>query len=985
MNPADFKLLSDKIKVPITHPDFFARIYEALSRKARKEWIQKDEALGDILGREYLDLSERLKRTELQEACSVRNILRTRALAIYLIDDAGNLSDDRLTRTIAALQKERYPLGPDRQHDARRRDHILNVLLLIRDYRELRARLLRISRPSTHRLVDQIIRDTLQLEPNVAITDADVRRATLAAWLTYLRQNVGSCFATAPAIIVQNEQAHQFLADADELMSTGRLKRTYGGTEYSVPISSTWGAGDLRKRFGLWRNMQSNNIWESPGIIAGFRSVKLIDSEMPVDQQITASKAIVENLIQLWEGDKPYVISDAEQLFRRALLTSLNLTEEDIQDYLHRPKPMMQSNLILQVPRERRNAGTKSERCARFFVEHEIACNAFKALTDNALLRTWEFTLASFAETKANFTKWNLYSSLGLGANEQGGIGNCLYQILQSRLEQVNRDVQRFQEDYEQQYDQIRYLEARIKRATTEQEAKWLNIENQMKRNEFYTIEALRNKAHAKARRYANLFSEIIEQYLELFPNYFQEVYDADLHEVSVGPYDDSPAGFRLLFKHGRTNTAAWTRIYNYVQYVEALASFFTMTEPVLSGSQQFEGFEEDIGHIVTSVVMHVKTTAFIESALYRMAAAQGGRMVKNPLQHLDLIEKKPWAYTSGGNMDTLISCYYRSDQHTETSRWVENELELAVFLLDTVKKMPPKVSEEYLSDPNRSFLIHSPTHAFLFRPGFELFKQGVFDKTFTYTWVRDQIFLPAKQFVTENFLDRELITHLIEVIERELLPPTLRDAYRDVFYSVPGRLSALELREHLIKEIARSPKLHPYGTPFAGPDEIDSFLYRSLPVTRAYDVERRITDILQATNGLTESEKENAIKLYIQWAGQGSATTPLTSQELQNIVKALICLVKGTVTSFNFHKEIARVCQTIGYAMPMPLVFADTNWVTDFFAFTVNPGTAQFELWRVDDTGTIGAPMSHWKQWLNGSKHTPTWGVFNNPNEYRS
>ena len=46
-------------------------------------------------------------------------------------------------------------------------------------------------------------------------------------------------------------------------------------------------------------------------------------------------------------------------------------------------------------------------------------------------------------------------------------------------------------------------------------------------------------------------------------PEYFQEVYDADMHEDVEGSlYDDSPAGFRLLYKHGRRNPGTWTLIH---------------------------------------------------------------------------------------------------------------------------------------------------------------------------------------------------------------------------------------------------------------------------------------------------------------------------------------------------------------------------------------------------------------------------------------
>jgi hypothetical protein len=74
------------------------------------------------------------------------------------------------------------------------------------------------------------------------LTARDVRRAVLSALLTPLRQTVGSCFATAPAIIVQREQPWQLIEDLFELLTRGRLSRVRGGEERLVPMSPSYGA-----------------------------------------------------------------------------------------------------------------------------------------------------------------------------------------------------------------------------------------------------------------------------------------------------------------------------------------------------------------------------------------------------------------------------------------------------------------------------------------------------------------------------------------------------------------------------------------------------------------------------------------------------------------------------------------------------------------------------------------------------------------------
>ena len=101
----------------------------------------------------------------------------------------------------------------------------------------------------------------------------------------------------------------------------------------------------------------------------------------------------------------------------------------------------------------------------------EEAKTSFKALAENALLKTWEYSLASFSETKLQFASWNLYASLGLGPQEEGGIGHSLYLILKKKLDNANQQIQDIQFDYDQAYGMIRYLETRMRTASSEKEA----------------------------------------------------------------------------------------------------------------------------------------------------------------------------------------------------------------------------------------------------------------------------------------------------------------------------------------------------------------------------------------------------------------------------------------------------------------------------------------------------------------------------------
>ena len=367
-------------------------------------------------------------------------------------------------------------------------------------------------------------------------------------------------------------------------------------------------------------------------------------------------------------------------------MQTLGITEKQVKEYENRPPSMVHTQLIIQSPVGAKGSGG-FDRCANFLQLFELAKNVFKSLADNALLKAWEFTLASFSDIKYEFTRWNLYASLGLQANEPGGIGQCIHQIIQNKLDEANRKAQDIQYEYEMVYTQVKTLETRMRHASTEKEVQWLKIDYQSRMNEFYFLEEQRNEAQNQASALVNLYDILYKLYVELFKDYFQEVYDADMQEVTTGPFDDSPAGFRLLYKHGRSNPSQWTRIQNQHDFINVLASFFVATEPQIAHALEGKKIEKDLSDVVTGIITHIKTKEFLETAFHRMALAHKAPMIKDPLDHLEHVEKKPWVYTSGGTMNTLVSCYYQFEEKPkEAEKWVENEMELLVFLGLNVK-----------------------------------------------------------------------------------------------------------------------------------------------------------------------------------------------------------------------------------------------------------------------------------------------------------
>lgn len=973
----------EAIKVGPEDHRFHSRVFRYVSKQLKEVNGRKGDNLFRVVVEEYGDLSRRCDKSLFQESCQIRTNLRTRRLANLLINDDGELNLDAVAKVVRIMKEHCYFLGPGYQYDAPRNEHILHILERILEDKSLQRQLKMVSRPYSNNVADQIIRDTLALPSNQHVTDAHAKRAVFSALLCYLRQNVGSCFATAPAILVQREQPEVFLKDIIELLGTGRIKRTFGGVEYSVPLTTSFGVGDFKKFVQVDGSNEKAvaDLSLSPGILLALETVGLIEKE-----KMEEGRKLIQEAIRAHIGRSPYLLISPEQILKFLLMRRYQITEKDLFDYENRPREMLQTSILMSHPTSGSGMGGKGEACASYLSQMKLGQVAFNSLSENSMLKAWEYTLASFAETKPGFTRWNMYASLGFDKDMPGGFGDILHSVIKDKLENSNQKVKDIQYDYEMLFGQLKYLETRMRGVTSEKDAQWVKIEYESKRSEFRTLEELRDREHYKGRRFANLINDLLTSYDELFPKYFQEVYDADMHEVNLGPYDDSPAGFRLLYKHGRTNTSQWTLIYTPQQFIESLSSFLVATETELVNDPDYDGLQQDISEIVTRLITHVKTDEFLISAFQRMAHAHNTPFIKNPLENLDKIDKKPWAYTSGGTMHNLMSCYFRIEgKPKETDRWVENPMELLIYLIDTIKTLPPKTRDELMGSVTKSLLMHSPTHAFSLNPTLPSMKEAIEAEGFSYTWVRDQLVRKAQGFVEYNFLDPDMIEFLLEKL-KEFVPENYRPRFQTLVRDIIGKKNPPEFRSSLLLAMEHDRGLQIQGEPVLAKDRIDSALFRWLPLFSYQELKNRSEKLLLNLPGLTEEQKHSLSSCLDDLVSRWGSTPFVTASQLQAISKSILCMViKDTSTAYNYPYLISLAAQKLGYAMPTPIIFADTNWVKDWFAFLVNPGTGELDLWRVDLLGAEGAPMSMWRHWLNGTDKERKWGVFINPYEYQA
>ncbi|VHN99537.1 hypothetical protein [Candidatus Rhabdochlamydia sp. T3358] len=778
----------------------------------------------------------------LQMSFSFRSLFRARQLANLLIDKQGELDPKNLKNVIDFLENKGFICYPNGYSDSMITEHQIQILKQFTSQKMIKL-LYRFSPPVCHKAAESLLFDSLGISAG-KLHISDIRRGVLCASLNPLRQNIGSCFATAPGILVQKEQLALFLVDLYQLLSTGQLKRIYNGNEYIAAMSTTYTSMYCKQSL-------DERALLSPGILQALKACGVIDQKLSLEKQMQQMQTICSPLFSS--------CSTVTELLQKVAI--------------NQPIQKMQA--------------------------------AFTGLTENALLKAWEFTLASFSEADPQLVRWHLYTALGFSPEEPEGLGFVIHSCLQEKLEIYHQELEKLQKEVEITADQLRAVQGVINRADTTSRIRSFQAEYQSLSHHLQACIDRREQLISEANDLSSLFSIIIQYYLDQFSHYFQEVYDPQLVSISD---EDSPAGFRLFYKHGRTNASLWTAIETEKEFNQSLRDFFLATESLLFVQAKEQ---KVITEIVAAIVLHLHQRMFFLNVQKRMKS------------------KEPWCYISGGTMQTLVQNYFCTDKVTLEQRVVESPLELLIFLLDTLKEIP---------NVTRTMLMNSPVHAFLLLPSEPLFKQGWQDNGFTYTWIRDVFIHPGVQFYQQMLLTPPMQQYLLQQLSPSKInyplqtPKEFRDQTLDAF-------------------------------PQITPDDIDAFLYQQLPLIPSVNCKEYLQKLLFSV--LTPKIQEIIEQFSLP------KTAFISAEQMKKIAKSCLLLAQNSIGfSFDVHNFITDAACEIGLS-PRCLIFADTNWPGFYFGFVINPGTQDLELWRFDASCSLGYPMSSWKKWL-GSENKP-------------
>ena len=333
----------------------------------------KKGSLADLLNfKEEVELSYLYDQSKVQDSYSFRIQRRAFILSNYLIDDQGNLNPDRLNDVILLFEKEGFLFYPTGFSDNIASTHMKAVLKKLQTDKTFYRLFQKFQGPLCHPWADEIILSSVESFKSGTPSESQIKRAVLSACLTSLRQNVGSCFATAPAILIQQEQTEKLLSDLYELLMTGKLKKIIGGQEISIPLSPSTGGGDLYRKVEF-----SSDLCLSPGLRRAFEVGGLLSN----------GESLEFFLFPLFKHKKSIQIIE---ILHKALLIHFNLTEEDLTIFKESERSFLKSQEFLSGVKKG-SLSQKALRCEEMILSEKRAQTAFKASTSHPLLKAWEF------------------------------------------------------------------------------------------------------------------------------------------------------------------------------------------------------------------------------------------------------------------------------------------------------------------------------------------------------------------------------------------------------------------------------------------------------------------------------------------------------------------------------------------------------------------------------------------------------------------
>ena len=765
----------------------------------------------------FLEKSQDAFETEhFLDASLLRNSELALFLANALITEEGKLDQEFLKTSLEFFEKERFFIANSFWYSAPRMEWLFQALQMLKEP-DTQNQIKKIHKPVQNVSLDNMIRATLHLSQEHPLTDALAKRASIAAFLCDLRQHIGSCFATAPCLLIRKFRPDFFFGDVFDLMTKGSIRRVIEGKIFDLPIASSFGKGDSEKTFSLDPVLYPRK--------ALYFFIMLLEKVDYFQEKAFLEKFfVVKHLFRRWMHKFENKTVHLKMLLQDFFLHVYNIKMEEVEKFRHMQKEWDAKDTFITAKFPNANV-------AKAESQYQRALLILKSITSNALLKTWEYTIASMSDVKLDMTHWNSFAALGMDSGQRGGLSENVLATAKSIAANYEKEIKVYQDQIEQMSDYLNALNIRARSATPEQfqnlKQHALSQAAQLSR-QIAERDDLINKINALSSK-LQLFCDKI---MEFYTTYFQEVYDPEIETSSF--FDDSPAGFRLVYKHGREDPNLWSCIFNDDDYVKMLTIFFHLMQSQFLQLEELKPLKgEEIGKFFSGILLHIQSDSFIKSA-YERCFQRGQRLFRNFPTPLPKNAFRPYVYFAGGTMMQLTNVYFKREQTvTVVEKNVQNTEELLAFILDTFLDLPLKVKEEGNIDPFLGLLASCPTHAFVLRPYLKDMQNAIRRNEYPFTYIRDYILDPARlklqSFSLMPFEQGIFLSHLLKGIQKK---------HPLISFKIQGShqpLSCQEFKKYLVKQFN---KMH-FPTSFSRQfeDLVDYGLFSYLPFFKGEEV----------------------------------------------------------------------------------------------------------------------------------------------------
>ena len=371
----------------ITHPDFQEILTETkqsvdlaaleIAEKKLKDIAPKAEDKKEVddtapLHKIALEFAYKQQVSGFQSMSASWHTYTASHIAQQVIREDGKVDDKAIAKLREEIQSDLFQqVGPKDPHGA----HVLAMLDALENnnqgIRNITESIGAPKDPLTSKS-SQKIRSTLDLPPSTKITSTHARKAALSTLFSSMRQHssVGSCFATAIAIRVHDDDPARLLREIKSLIENDYLEAKGPFADIQLPIATTVNVESVRK------NLSINLVEEGKGRpyaviteLSGFPT----GETLPIEEIPGVAAAL-------------NTLGIPEENHRDLILEALQDTGVD--------QTSLEAILKQVIINQRQEGKEANKQLAR-------AVDAFEAQESNTLLRAWEYTLAglSGAET----------------------------------------------------------------------------------------------------------------------------------------------------------------------------------------------------------------------------------------------------------------------------------------------------------------------------------------------------------------------------------------------------------------------------------------------------------------------------------------------------------------------------------------------------------------------------------------------------------